>query len=196
MFYRINFVIGCIFFLGYYGVIDSVIRMIFGQELLMAPSISFVLTLTYFTLYLRQSTLLFRDATGTFYYDKWKAIVECVVNIVLSVIFANWFGVAGVLIATCITNLLICDIVEPFVLYKHVFHESPKKFYLKNYLCIFVFTCLLLAVQICKISHQKAFIEFLLNGCIAVAIAMIPTIIIIMWNKDLRNKILRIIKRN
>lgn len=196
MFYRINLVIGCIFFLGYYGVIDSLIRMIFGQELLMAPSISFVLTLTYFTLYLRQSTLLFRDATGTFYYDKWKAIVECVVNIVLSVIFANWFGVAGVLIATCITNLLICDIVEPFVLYKHVFHESPREFYIKNYLCILGFTFLLMVVHICKVSYQKAFIEFILNGCLSVAIAMIPTIIIILWNKDLRNKILRIKKRN
>ena len=67
-----------------------------------------------FIQFMRQATLLFRDATGTFYNDRWKPLVEGLLNIGLSILFVLIFpqdyNVVGVIVATIITNLFICHI--------------------------------------------------------------------------------------
>ena len=47
-FHTFNFVLGIIFFLGYYAVIDNFVAILFGNELELAKSISFVITLNCF----------------------------------------------------------------------------------------------------------------------------------------------------
>ena len=127
--YFLNFSLGCIFYLGYYSIIDNLVILLFGETLTMTWEIPFIITINYFVQFMRQSVLLFRDATGTFYNDRWKPIFEGGLNIVLSILLVQWFDILGVLVATILTNLLICHVVEPFVLYKHAFQENPKKYY-------------------------------------------------------------------
>ena len=132
-FHLLNFTIGTVFFLGYYAVVDDMIAILFSSELIISKNVSLVITLNGFVQFMRHSTLTFRDATGSFYGDRWKPLFEGVVNIVLSILLVNWIGVSGVIVATVITNLLICHLVEPYVLYKNAFDLSPNTFYLKNY---------------------------------------------------------------
>ena len=86
--------------------IDYIIRLCFGMGLEVSRSISFIITLDGFTKFMRKATLLFRDASGTFYYDRWKPIVEGIVNLFLSLIFVhifpNDYKVVGVIVATII----------------------------------------------------------------------------------------------
>lgn len=99
---------------------------------------------------MRNAALLFRNASGIFYYDRWKPIAEGVVNLALSLLFVMVFPeeyrVVGVIVATIITNLLICDTVEPFVVFKHVFGQKPGKFYVKNYTYIGLFIVALIGM--------------------------------------------------
>ena len=147
--------------------------------LLLSKSVSFVITLNYFIQFMRQATLLFRDATGTFYNDRWKPLFEGVLNVVLSIAFVyvfsyafgDDFAVVGVIVATIITNLTICHIVEPHVLYKYALKTSAKSYYLKNYLYIAVFSAALVAINYCMLDMSSAAAELLINGCIAVGIA-------------------------
>ena len=71
-------------------------------------------------------------------------------NLILSLIFVNVFPeefkVVGVIVATIITTLLICDIVEPYVLCRHVFGASVKHLWLKNYTGIALFSIGLIAL--------------------------------------------------
>lgn len=181
-FHTFNFIIGALFFLGYYAVIDDLILILFDTgdgELLLSKSVSFVITLNYFIQFMRQATLLFRDATGTFYNDRWKPLFEGVLNVVLSIAFVyvfsyafgDDFAVVGVIVATIITNLTICHIVEPHVLYKYALKTSAKSYYLKNYLYIAVFSAALVAINYCMLDMSSAAAELLVNGCIAVGIA-------------------------
>ncbi len=185
----LNFIIGTVFFLGYYAVIDDVVAIFFGGDLLMGKSVSFIITVNYFIQFMRQVVLLFRDATGTFYHDRFKPLIEGVVNVVLSIIFAKFFGVVGVLVATVITNLLICHVVEPLVLFKKAFHSSPKKHYLQNYLFILVFVLLLVGLNFIMVDIANRWLSILANGFIAVGIALVPIILIFVFNKSFRNKI-------
>ena len=183
-FHLLNFILGCIFFLGYYAIIDNLIEILFLKELIVSKSISLVITLNGFIQFMRQSTLAFREATGTFYNDRWKPLLEGSVNIVLSIIFVQWIGVTGVIAATIITNLLICHIIEPYVLYKNAFEVSPKKYYLKNYIRIFLFTGALVVLEYCKQSYADVWTEFFVNGFISVAISIVLCLIVVLFNWD------------
>ncbi len=194
-FFMLNFIIGVVFFLGYYAVIDNVITILFGSDLEVAKSISLVITINYFTQFMRQSTLLFRNATGTFYNDRWKPFFEGLSNVVLSIafvlLFTKWFGedfgIVGVIVATIITNLAICHLVEPFVLYKHAFGSSVKKHWLKNYVCIAIFTAALFALHYCMRSFESQWIELLVNGAISLAFSAVILLATMLLSKKFRS---------
>ena len=194
-FYTFNFILGCVFFLGYYSVIDDLVTICFGEGLEIAKSISFIITIDYFVQFIRQATLLFRDATGTFYYDRWKPLIESAVNVALSIGFVYLFkylwgeeiAVVGVIVATIITNVLICHVVEPYVLHKHALHLPTKKFYIKNYACMLVFGATLVVLHFCMVNIDNHWLSLLANGGIAVAISIVPCIALALIDKDFRH---------
>lgn len=196
--YLFNFIIAVIFFLGYYAVIDNVVQVIFmtsaEQDLILARSVPFIITLNYFIQFMRNTTLTFRDAKGMFYYDRFKPIFEGILNVILSCIFVNFFGVVGVIVATIITNLFICHIVEPFVLYKHGFNKSPKNYYLKNFSFILVFALLLFGINYLFVRLSNPWLNILANGFIAVGVGIVPLVITLIVNKEFRNKLFDLIK--
>lgn len=183
-FHLLNFIIGIICFLGYYAIIDDLIAILFSSDLIVSKSISIVITVNSFVQFMRQSTLSFREATGTFYNDRWKPLFEGLVNLVLSVIFVKWFGVTGVIVATIITNLLICHIIEPFVLYKNAFLVSPKRYYFKNYSMIAAFIVALLALDFVMMSFDNRWKELLVNGFISVGISCVVIAVFTVFQKD------------
>lgn len=200
-FYAFNFSLGCVFFLGYYSVIDDLVGLLFGTGVVLDKSISFVITVNYFIQFMRQATLTFRDASGTFYHDRWKPLAEGLSNLVLSIAFVllfqktmgDNFAVVGVIVATIVTNLVICHIVEPFVLYKHAFHRSAKRHYVRNYMCIFAFIICLLILDSCMISADNKVIELLKNGVIAVTISLVPILTMYIIDRDFRHYTMNIL---
>ncbi len=203
-FYGVNFIIGIVFYLGYYAVIDDVITICFGQGLELSKDISIVITINYFIQFMRQSVLTFRDATGTFYNDRYKPLVEGALNIILSIFLVYVCGITGVIIATIITNLLICHTVEPYVLFKDGLETSPKKYYFENYIFIAIFMLALTIVHFVHIDIDNNWLSLLVNGIIAVGISVVPVLTMYIYNKDFRletnniiNKILKkILKKN
>jgi Na+-driven multidrug efflux pump len=191
-FHTFNFIIGLVFFLGYYSIIDNLVVICFGnKDLILQKTISFVITLNNFIQFLRKAALLFRTAAGTFYYDRWKSLIEGIINIVLSVllvkILPDNYKVVGVIVATIITNLLICHIVEPHVLYKYAFKQSAKNYYIRNYTYILVFAVALIGLNFCMLNIENQWIQLLVNGCISVAISLGVAAVAVFVNKDFRH---------
>lgn len=182
-FHLLNFVLGCVFFLGYYAVIDNLIVILFSADLVVSRSVSIVITLNGFVQFMRQSTIVFREATGTFYNDRWKPLLEGAVNIILSVMFVQWIGVAGVIAATIITNILICHVIEPYVLYKNAFSASPAKYYIKNYARILLFGAALAVFECFRQSCSTQWAEFFANGFISVAVSAAACLIVAAFNR-------------
>lgn len=184
-FHLVNFIIAAVFFLGYYAVIDSLIAIIFSPDLIIQKSVCLVITLNSFIQFMRQNTLTFRDATGTFYNDRWKPLIEGVFNLILSIALVNVIGVAGVIVATIITNLLICHIVEPYVLYKNAFKVSPKGYYLRNYSMILLFSLALLVLDRCMLRNSNELLRLVGNGFISVGISAILFVVtVIVFRKN------------
>lgn len=150
-FHCLNFVLGTLCFLSYHAVAPALVELVFGADQQVGGVVVAVITLNQFTQCMRRTPLLFRDASGTFYNDRWKPIVEGVANLALSLVLVNVLPeevrVAGVIVATILTTLTICDTVEPHVVFMHAFHASPRAFYVRNYAYILLFAACMLAVR-------------------------------------------------
>lgn len=190
-FHTLNFVLGVIFFLGYYAVIDDLVTILFAGDLELAKSISFVITLNYFIQFMRQAVGVFKDATGTFYNDRWKPLAEGALNVGLSILFVLVFpeeyNVVGVIVATIITNLFICHVVEPHVLYKYALDSSAKQYYVRNYVYIAVFGGALTALHFGMLSLDNRWAELFANGGISLAFSAVVCGAVVLCSKDFRS---------
>lgn len=196
VFHLINFAIGSVFMLGYYAIIDELITVLFGPDLISARMVGYVITLNGFVQFLRRCVLMFRDATGTFYYDRWKPLLEGAINIVLSVALLQRIGVTGVIAATLLTNLLICHVIEPYILYKHAFGTSPGAYYLRNYGFILVFALEMTILDRCMVHGFGPVGRLLINGCISVAVSVGVIAIYLLTHKNQAKALVAMLKKD
>lgn len=82
---------------------------------------------------MRKAAQTFKNAKGLYWYNKYMPIYESLINLVLSIIFVNLVGIAGVLIGTIISSLATCVWIEPHVLYKYGFQKKASE-YVKKYI--------------------------------------------------------------
>lgn len=193
-FQYLNFALGFVFYLGYFAVIDNVISILFSGDLVLERSVTFVIALDGFVKFMRNNIIMFKDATGTFYNDRWRPFFEGIANLVLSVLLVNFIGVSGVIIATILTNLFICNTIEPYVLYKHALGMSPKGFYFVHYARTVVFTggLLLMGVIMQKFSSQWA--TLFVNGGISVILSAVLCLMMLVIDRNLAKEIFGSIK--
>lgn len=195
VFHTINFLLGTVFFLGCYAVIDDTIAILFSENLIVPRSVSFTVVLNGFVQFMRQTVLVFRDATGTFYYDRWKPLVEGVVNVVFSVLLVNMFGVVGVIAATIATNLCICHVIEPYVLYRKAFEQSPARYYGTNYGQIVLFVLMMVLFDGVRIAAASRWVQFFVNGSLSVVVSCIAGVIILTCDRKLGKEVFGILKK-
>lgn len=195
LFHYVNFAVGMVFFLGYYAIIDNLVALLFAEDLVMSGYIPAIITVNGFVQFMRRNILVFRDTTGTFYYDQWKPPVEGLLNIVLSVLLVKWIGVAGVILGTLVTNLTICHIVEPYVLYKHAFQASVKQYYVKNYGMILIF-CIVLAVFSRMMWKGGGLLpQLLVNGTVSVCISGAVCVAVLLLQPGIRRDLWELLRR-
>ncbi len=101
------------------------------KDLLFSVPVVFLIVLNFYATGMRQATLTFKDAFGLFWYDRYKAVIEAVINLITSIILTQRYGVAGVFIGTLISTITIDFWVEPLVLFKHGFHSPVKPFFIR-----------------------------------------------------------------
>lgn len=195
LFHYINFAVGMIFFLGYYAVIDNLVAILFSEDLVVSGVLSAVITVNGFVQFMRKTPLIFRDVTGNFYYDRWKPLVEGIMNIVLSILFVNIMGVPGVLTATIITNLVICHSVEPYVLYKYAFDAPVKRYYLRNYGMIALFVAVLALLSGIMWESDRQGVQLLVNGTLSVCVSVTVCTLVLMRQPEARKNLINLVRR-
>ena len=183
-FYFTNYAIASFAFLGYFACISPFINFFFGEGLLLSDAALFIITINYFIQFMENAVRLFKDNSGLFYQDRYKSIVESVINLGLSIAFAYWIGLVGVIVATIITNIFISHTVEPHVLYKYAFKSKEYKYIMMNYILMGSFVGLLFLYYFAnQLSFSNYMLEFLVNGLIAVSFSIPSFIILYIYTK-------------
>lgn len=122
-FYSIGFCTICLLLL-----FQPFIRLWLGDGYLLGDISVILIVSDFYIQGMRKSVLTFRDASASYYYDRYKPIVESVINLGLSLWLIQLYGLVGLIIGRLVSTILTCSWVEPFVLYKHVFFEKFSDF--------------------------------------------------------------------
>lgn len=188
--YIINFMIGVLFYLGFLAIVDDLISIIFSTDVIMEREIVVILAVNYFIQFLRQTTLVFKDASGTFYHDRHKPIIEGIVNIILSLILVNIIGISGILIATIATNLLICHTIEPYVLFKYGFEKKPQRYFVLNYVLITSFVLSVYFYENINIPiYTNLYKNTLVHGFVSVGVSLVLILMDYLLIKPFRTQL-------
>ena len=104
-----------------------------GGEFLLGNASVLLISVNFYFQRMRDPINVFREAAGLFWYDRWRPIAEAIVNLVVSIVLAQFMGINGIFIGTIVSTLVAPFWVEPYVLYKHYFKRSVGD-YFKRYI--------------------------------------------------------------
>lgn len=111
----------------------------------------------------------FKECAGLFYPDRYKPIVESIVNLVSSIVFAKLWGIAGILLGTILSTIVMPLWVEPYVVNKYYFKKPLKNYFFKfaYYTICMVISCII-TYFICGLLPTSGFlwlvIKFIVCG--------------------------------
>ena len=87
---------------------NSFITLLFGGEYCFPMMTVVVIVTEFYITRMRQTNLLFREAMGLFWNDRYKAVAESVINLVASLALVQRYGVAGIVGGTIISSVHLC----------------------------------------------------------------------------------------
>lgn len=119
-----------------------------GEQYLFSREIVCLIAVNFYINGMRKAVLTFRDAGGLYWYDRYKPIVESLVNLGVSIALAVPYGVAGILGGTFVSTMATCFWIEPAVLFRYGLKASVRP-YFKDYAVNTVITLLTAAAVWC-----------------------------------------------
>lgn len=132
-----NFCSICLFVL-----FNPFIELWLGDDYVMSQAVVFILVLNNYFQGMRKVVLSFKDACGLFQNDKYNALLEAFLNLVVSIVLAKYWGIIGIFIGTVASYVFTGLWIEPLVLFRHGFKGSLFKYFR-------VFTLYLLEAVLC-----------------------------------------------
>ena len=138
-----------------------------------------LITSTFFTIILsyniiRIPLVTYTEGSGLFKETKICPIMESIINLLLSIILVNFYGINGCLLGTIISLLISEYFIKPNIIYKRIFKKSVKDYYKNNIKFILLFV-----IQI-AISSLLSYYLIISNTMLLILYAFIYCILNIM----------------
>ena len=198
-----------LFFIGYWlfgfagicllELLNPFVELAFGKKYLFQKEIVLILCINFFIKGMRRAVLIFKESMGLFWYDRYKALAEAILNLVISIALVTHFGVVGVFAGTFCSTVLTSVWVEPYVVYKHRLEKPVSAFFIKyaGYLIVMA-TVWGITEYFCRFVNGQAFWVLILRLgiCLVVPNALLWLVYrrTVEW-KELWSLIQRIIKK-
>lgn len=171
-----------------FSLLNPFIIVWIGSRYTFSISVVSIIVLNYYLSGMRQMTLKFRDALGIFWYDRYKAIAEAIINLVCSFVLTKMYGIIGIFIGTTLCNVCVNLWIEPYVLYKYAFQKSSKEYYIDyGVYSAFTLSVAMVLYMLNQVMKGTGVIEFCIKMCLTVLIYIIAFIIVFWRNQQLKN---------
>lgn len=153
-------------------------RIWVGEDLMFPFYVVLEMGLYFFIYQIRKIPVVYKDAAGIWWEDRFRPYVCMVVNVVLNIVLVQLIGISGIILST-VFSLMISIPWENYTIFKYVFHRSSGVYYKKMLLSA---SSMLLAgvatFGICSLFGDGIG-SFLLRGLICV---IVPNTIFVMFN--------------
>jgi len=175
----LNFALYFIACTSFYALVNNLIILWIGKEYLLSKLTVFVITISLYIMGMRHNVVSFLNSSGLNYNTRYKAIVEAVLNLVISLILAKYIGIVGIILGTIISFVVVSVWFEPFILFKHWFKEGLIKYYFE-YIGYFILTVLSMLGfdYIINSFNCSKFLYLIFEGILGVSFSLILLILI------------------
>ena len=120
----------------------------------------------------------FRTSNGLFVQGRYRPVIMAVINIVTSILFAKWIGIAGIFLGTIVSRLTTQFWYDPLLIYKRVFNTSVRKYFVTYfiYAIVTVACCLSASTLLNLICPEEGLVKLLVGIALC---AVIPNVAVI-----------------
>ena len=179
----INFWIYGFCFICFWQLLSPFIRIWAGAEYILPEQTVFVIVLMFLIPGLNHTCTIYRAACGLFWQTRYRTLITAVINIIVSVLLVRQLGLMGVFLGTIISYLLTTFLVDPSVIYKEVFKNSSKEFYLWYIKSFFI---ILLTGSIVKLLCSFIIISGIIGFIIQMLVCVLVsnTIFYLLYKND------------
>lgn len=168
-----------------------------GEDLMFPFYVVLEMGLYFYIYMIRKIPVVYKDAAGIWWEDRFRPYVCMITNIVLNIILVQLVGISGIILST-VLSLFVSIPWENYTIFKYVFNRSSKAYYGKMF---FSAGTMVLAgaatLWICSLLGGGIW-TLLLKGGICV---IVPNVIFVLLNfkrpefDDTKKFVLRIFKR-
>ena len=155
------------------------VRLWYGEYVLELPIVLILCLNSYLS---GQRTVLqsYISAAGLYYNVRYRAIMEGIINIIVSIMLGKQFGLLGILLGTFISGILCGWIPEAKVIINEILNISIKQYMKMQLINISIILISgVITVCLCGFIPQKGIPGFVINLCLCV---LTPNIVILILN--------------
>lgn len=184
LYYDFQFLQCCIGMLAATGVIvliNPLISLCFGGQFILKKEIVVVLGINLYLDILQRPSCNYINALGLFEYDKKISFAGALTNLIISLLFVQFFGIFGVLIATTLSQILFLILRSYYVVRRYL-----KVSLVKFYQIVGKISCLMVvfAVGFCLISSKINYNYFSFIIMVLVCIIVESVVLFALFKKS------------
>ena len=107
------------------------VRLWAGKEYVLGYGVVISIVLNFATNYLQNVVQIYREACGTFVRGKYRPLATAVINLVVSIILVQHFGISGVLWGSIISRMITTWWFDAWLLHRVGFGVSPAHYFVQ-----------------------------------------------------------------
>ncbi len=138
-FHRLNFFSAWLF--GWISICliwlyDPFITIWLGEDYLLPRTVVFLIVANFYINSMRIPVANTKSVMGLFWDERYKSILEAVMNLVVSVILARRWGITGILSGTLVSTLTLPFWIEPLGLYRYGLKQKVRVYFVQYLSCL------------------------------------------------------------
>ena len=151
------------------------IKLWVGEKMMFTDGIMFVFCIYFFSIHFSRVCHVYRDAAGLWWQDRFRPIVETVVNLVLNILLVKYLGVTGVMLSTIFCIVGIEGTWGTRILFKYYFSEEKMSVYMLKLLWSWLLTAGSGAIVyfICRAIPMQGIPAIIVYGIIGSAVSVV-----------------------
>lgn len=115
--------------IGLYVMINPLIEVWLGNKYICAETMVVILVFNFYLGYMRKPALIFRNAMGLFWNNRYMPLAETLINLFFGIYLVQLYGIEGALLGMTISSILMPFWVEPYIVMKNGLKFALKKYY-------------------------------------------------------------------
>ena len=169
---------------GLYVLFNPFVTLWVGRKYLFDEAVVAAMAFSFYLTYMRKAVLMFCDAAGLYWNDRYKPLAESIISLIASIYLTIHYGVIGVVLGGIISTMLTCFWIEPYVLFNNCIDIKLKDYFIDY----FKFTVVaFLAAFVSKFLYCNLFTKVTLVNFVAGIFICVSTTLL-LWFIVFKNR--------